>query len=90
MTDATFAELLVIMKAAGLVAAKTRKRCPQCHKMVEVGEDAVLRDNRYQQSGAGATPWIGNRQTYTRGAWNLYHPACFEQLARSAVDLSSH
>lgn len=56
--------------------AQTRKRCPNCLKMVDVGEPVVARDERTQAT-SGKTPWIGNRQSYTRGAWHLYHPQCW-------------
>jgi hypothetical protein len=71
------------------VTAKTRKRCPMCSRMVEVGSPAVLRDERRQQTGAGKTPWIGNRQSYTRGAWHLYHPDCFVAFATRCEELAA-
>jgi hypothetical protein len=61
------------------VAAKTRKRCPHCKRMVEAGERAVLTDDRYTSSriqdfGRG----------YRRGAWHLWHPHCYTD-AREVV-----
>lgn len=73
---------------AGEVTAMTRKRCPDCGQMVEVGEAAVLRDER-SQATSGRTPWIGNRQSYTRGAWHLYHPACFVNMVTIAERLAA-
>ena len=58
------------------VSAATTKRCPQCNTMVPVGSPAVLRDCRYTAT-SGVTPWIGNVQSYKRGAWKLYHRDCF-------------
>lgn len=68
---------------ASQVTATTRKRCPGCFRMVEVGDTAVLRDERHQAT-SGRTPWIGNRQSYTRGAWHLYHPECFASMVELA------
>ena len=78
----TTAELLSTMKAAS-VTAKARKRCPTCHKMVEAGDAAVLRDNRRVVNYG---PHQG--QSWVRGAWHLYHPECFESMARYAVEAS--
>lgn len=58
----------------GVVRAKTRKRCPFCHKMVEVGESATLTDDRYRSERIQDF----GRQ-YARGAWHLWHPECFTQ-----------
>lgn len=56
------------------VIACTRKRCRVCMKMVEVGDEAILTDDRYL---ADAIQWHGRR--YPRGAWHLTHPDCFER-----------
>jgi len=56
--------------------------------MVAVGESAILRDDRYQAT-SGRTPWIGNRQSYGRGAWHLYHEACFLNLVECATKLAA-
>lgn len=56
--------------------ARTRKRCPVCAKMIASGERVVARDET-SQATSGKSAWIGNRQSYTRGAWRNYHPACW-------------
>lgn len=53
------------------VVAKTRKRCRVCQQMIEVGEPAILTDDRYM---ADAIQWHGRK--YRRGAWHLWHPVC--------------
>ena len=56
------------------VTAKTRKRCPQCNRMIEAGEPAILSDDRSLEScPTYRTP--GMKQ-YKRGAWHLWHVAC--------------
>lgn len=62
------------------VTAKTRKRCPQCSRMVEVGESAVISDDRSLEScHTFRTPGM---KPFRRGAWHLWHPACrAERLA---------
>ena len=67
--------------------AQSAKRCPGCGKMVQAGETCVARDARHQAT-SGKTPWIGNRQSYTRGAWHLYHPSCWVQFVE-CVEASS-
>lgn len=59
-----------------MTTAKTRKRCPDCGRMIEIGERVTITDDRSQQHGAGKTPWIGHRQSYPRGAFHLWHPTC--------------
>lgn len=56
---------------ASTVTAKTRKRCPWCKQIIEVGEAAVLTDDRYMDS---KIQWFG--RTYRRGAWHLWHSDC--------------
>jgi hypothetical protein len=57
------------------VKAKVRKRCPHCSRMIEVGADAVLTDDRHivhqrsQNHGGGCYSAV-------RGAYHLWHPAC--------------
>lgn len=64
----------------GTVIAKTRKRCPHCHKMIGVGESAVLTDDRYRSEKINH---FG--RSYPRGAWHLWHEACnAERLTRNA------
>lgn len=53
------------------VVAKARKRCPDCWRMIERGEEAILTDDRHL---VAAVQWHGRR--YVRGAWHLRHPAC--------------
>jgi hypothetical protein len=55
------------------VTAKTRKQCPGCKQMIEVGERAVLTDDRYSSCRVQD---FG--RSYPRGAWHLWHPACRE------------
>jgi len=90
MTTTTTTTTATDMKAwkAAPVTATTSKRCPQCHRMVNAGERAILRDGRYQAT-SGRTPWIGNRQSYKRGAWHLYHEACFVALVECATKLTA-
>ncbi len=60
--------------------AKTRKRCPWCSKMVEVGTVCNVVDGRRM---VGAIQWFGRE--YERGAVHLYHAGCREaELARCA------
>ena len=56
-----------------VLVAKTRKRCPRCRSMIEVGETAVLTDDRYQSERIQD---FGRR--YPRGAWHLWHPDCHQ------------
>lgn len=57
------------------VTAKTRKRCPHCNRMIELGEAATLTDDRWTKDGISQNH--GNAAyRATRGAWHLYHPAC--------------
>ena len=53
------------------VTAKTRKRCPHCRKMIEVGARAFLTDDRYQSARIQD---FG--RSYPRGAWHLWHVEC--------------
>lgn len=57
--------------------AKTRKRCPMCNRMVEVGDDVVIRMS-VKETSWGFMPggYIGVR---TAQRTHLYHPACAEQ-----------
>lgn len=72
--------------------ARTRKRCPQCGKMVEIGDTCVAVDGRHMVSKVN---WFG--RSYRRGAWHLWHPACIEErdryhaesAARSAAELAA-
>lgn len=80
MSGATMAEdaavgatVTTAVRSGTLVRAKARKRCPHCGRMVEVGERAVLTDDRHM---AHQPNWMG--RTYQRGAWHLWHPACVD------------
>ncbi len=64
--------------APRLVTAKTRKRCPHCREMIEVGASAVLTDDRYMEA---RIQWHGRK--FQRGAWHLWHPDC-HKAARGA------
>jgi hypothetical protein len=59
---------------AVVVVARKRKRCPGCRSMIEVGETAVLTDDRYMDA---QIQWHGRR--YQRGAWHSWHPACHDR-----------
>lgn len=56
------------------VRAQSRKRCPRCFKMVEVGDCAILTDDR---TVTVDVPWFGRFEE--RGSWHLWHPACHAQ-----------
>jgi hypothetical protein len=49
-----------------------------CKQMIEVGDSAVLTDDRYRDS---KVQWFG--RSYKRGAWHLWHPACFVASGRT-------
>lgn len=53
--------------------AKTRKRCPQCNTMIEIGEPVDITDDRYVD---GKAQWFG--RSFARGAFHLWHPRCME------------
>ena len=60
------------------VAAKKRKRCHGCNKMVEVGEAATIRDETSIQDGhTFCTPGV---KSYRVGSWHTYHRDCFDKL----------
>jgi hypothetical protein len=44
--------------------------------MVEIGETCVARDDTSVKT---AQHWIG-QGAYRRGAWHLWHPACFAEF----------
>lgn len=74
---------------ANIVRATTRKRCQQCNKMVDIGDEAVLTDDRVQEvkiSMNSAKPY-----KITTGAWHLWHPKCHEarlaDVARWAIEV---
>ena len=63
--------MTVTTKPSITVTAKTRKRCKACSRMVEVGEEAVLTDDRFMFQ----REWVYSR-SYKRGAFHLWHPEC--------------
>jgi hypothetical protein len=71
--------MMTATKGPITVTAKTRKRCPACKQMIEVGESAVLTDDRYMDS---RVQWFGRQ--YARGAWHLWHSACHAAQPRGA------
>jgi hypothetical protein len=69
------------------VVAKTRKRCPQCAKMVEKGDTALLTDDRFTST---AHMWrTGGEMRVTRGAWHLWHPKCRVAWNAAVADFSA-
>lgn len=72
--------------AVRTVTAKTRKRCPMCNKMVEVGQDAVLTDDRWTHDGVSRNHG-GAMYRATRGAWHLYHLVCHQEFCRAVAGL---
>ena len=69
------------------VTAKSRKRCPHCNGMVEVGESAVLSDDRWTKDGVSQNHG-GAQYSAPRGAWHLYHPECHEAFAAAVASLA--
>ncbi len=79
----TVAEFNDRPKVAATVAAKKRKRCVGCGKMVEVGEQAVLTDDRYAADRISQNH--GGAQYNARlGSWHLWHPACHAAVRGAA------
>lgn len=62
------------------VQAKKRKRCPWCKRMIEVGEAAILTDDRFQREAY--MHHTGGTMTVTRGAWHLLHEKCHADRKR--------
>lgn len=58
------------------VVTRSRKRCRVCRKMVEVGDRAILTDDRFADAHIGRTS--GAMTTVVRGAWHLTHVECPE------------
>lgn len=60
--------------------AKKSKRCPWCSKMVPVGAEAVVTDDRRVVT---RQQWIA-QGAYVRGAWHNWHPACYAARQEAA------
>lgn len=66
------------------VTAKTRKRCMICNRMIEVGEPAVLTDDRETVSQLSRN--AGNHQyRAVRGAFHLWHAECRARFEAAAA-----
>jgi hypothetical protein len=69
--------------------ARTRKRCPQCGKMIEAGETVIATDDRHTVERQRF--YVPGRGEYQRGAWHLWHPECKverERYEREAAERS--
>ena len=66
------------------VTAKTRKRCPGCNRMIEVGEVATLTDDRHMVDNISRNHGAAQYRA-VRGAYHLWHPTCRDAF-RQAVE----
>lgn len=55
--------------------ARTRKRCPHCGKIIEVGERCVVYNFKRHRWGWQAGGFIGES---SHPRTHLYHPSCAE------------